>query len=58
MIGSAITNAFQLTSRFMFSVAKKAKMELTLRTPYSTSNIYVRYRPQGFRRVLANNHQN
>jgi hypothetical protein len=47
MIGSAITNAFQLTSRFMFSVAKKAKMELTLRTPYSKMIVYPRHCSQG-----------
>lgn len=33
MIGSAL---FGRTSYFLFSIAKKAKMELTLRTPYST----------------------
>lgn len=35
MIGSYLPNAFSRTSSFLFSIAKKAKMELTLRTPYS-----------------------
>lgn len=35
MIGRSISNAFNQATLFMFSVAKKTKMELTLRTPYS-----------------------